>query len=1392
MTASFEKTGVNNGTLTFTIEQDLIAKGLDAAFNKVKKNLNIPGFRKGKVSRTIFNKMYGEASLYEEALNAVLPESYDAAVAEAGIDPVAQPKIDIKSMNEGEAWEITADVVVKPEVKLGDYKNLEVSVTVDKDVTDADVDAKIEAAQKNLAELVIKEAAAENGDTVVIDFEGKVDGVAFDGGTAENHSLELGSASFIPGYEEQLVGHKAGETIEVKVTFPADYQAEDLAGKDAVFVTTIHEVKAKEVPEIDDELAKDIDEEVETLAELKAKYKTQLTEEKETQYTDAVETAAIETAVANAEIVELPGEMVHDEVHRATLGKELGEEYTKKTKETREDELHNIAIEHDEIIAQEAAAQASSKTDKNAKLPITPKRVRVRAVPLGAGLSRDGSTLYVDSHIPESINVPRSDGTVAHVVLYDPSDPTVGGLVVHEGNEFPQMHERGKSYGKAHDENANHAEDAYYKAKYGVSRAAVDKALKPYLDAAEENSANNSDIPYDLDTKPYEDSGKTHLLNNDIIENNASGESSASLEAQRRVADERATGRTRAVIRRNGTVEPLVGVDAVDTHARAGEVYVQRGIGRRPDEWTILSHGDDMNRDAAMDKVNKAKQALDDTHEEMQTGRSQENENIPEHTISPEEFETLYSDRTTEQENNLPQRSERIAPLNVKREVDGIIQNIREGSNVQEVGVKLKDLSDQIAQRNLERNLKSMRGMRRGPEWVKTRLQRLIADSDPNSDHYAAAKMAQWLLDQNPNIADSMAIAIRKMESGEAGRFNPVSRILQLNSNSLNKATGLHELLHASERLLPPDVQDKLRGEYIGRIQNKLKKAENAWQRNYLRTAIRNFVSPNKSDQLAMLKMLREHHAEISANEYYKYFDPSEYWAEEGSKILSRRHGADSWIGKAKQWLSEFAQHIKKVFGLDNNSEVVKGLNKMLKATEGESGMLNKGDQEARAIDKKDSKDYDDEQVGDDPTDEELGYATDKEADIDPNMEKEVVYNKKAKDLGDYTETDKLIEQLASSDHGLEKAVQFGYRENVPINEDNNVFDAAYQKRGVTANTRETDRYEVVNPADDWVHENYSKFADSTSQAYDRINDFYGTKNLLERAETAWWLESPLGDGAEIDRATILEKVVDGDIAPDKARAQLQKLAKDHSILDWEEYAESKGTDIEALQNKLKELKAQGVDENTLAEHNELTQSIRDRLQDNLLKSGDTTEADPYVKLYNWKWYVPLKGSPFASNAKVDGNFDLIPEKNIALARLNKQMAVMKGRNSLTDRPYFRLLVDLARSADRVGHKIVMDRLYNLLTTEDGSGQLALKKYGAKIDVWHGFQKKGYTNAKGKYVDRLKAPANGVIINDGDTHYIVTLPHNSPLLRGLIQMDKIKAPKNPYVRKIGKFTTRPL
>lgn len=317
MSVSFENTATNRGVVTFTIGQDKIQPALDQAFNKVKKNLNAPGFRKGHMPRAVFNQKFGEEALYDDALNAILPAAYEAAIAELGLDVVAKPKIDVKSIEKGQDWTLTAEVVTKPEVKLGAYKDLEVSVEASKEVTDEEVDAKLENERKNLAELVVKEGAAENGDTVVIDFVGSVDGVEFDGGKGENHSLELGSGQFIPGFEDQLVGAKAGDEVEVKVTFPEDYQAADLAGKAAVFVTKVNEVKAKEVPALDDELAKDLDDEVETLDELKAKYRKELEAAKEIAFDDAVEGAALDLAVENAEIVELPAEMVEDEVHRA-------------------------------------------------------------------------------------------------------------------------------------------------------------------------------------------------------------------------------------------------------------------------------------------------------------------------------------------------------------------------------------------------------------------------------------------------------------------------------------------------------------------------------------------------------------------------------------------------------------------------------------------------------------------------------------------------------------------------------------------------------------------------------------------------------------------------------------------------------------------------------------------------------------------------------------------------------------------------------------------------------------------------------------------------------------------------------------------------------------------
>ncbi|EHC6547389.1 trigger factor, partial [Listeria monocytogenes] len=289
-----------------------VKEGLDRAFVKVRKTLNVPGFRKGKVPRQIFNQRFGEEALYQDALDILLPEVYSAAIDEAGIDPVDTPQVNIESMEKGETWVLTAEVTVKPEVKLGDYKGLEVEKR-ETELTTEELEAELKQLQERQAELVVKEdAPAENGDTVILDFEGFKDGVAFEGGQAENHSLELGSGQFIPGFEEKLVGLKAGDEADIELTFPEEYHAEDLAGQPVVFKVKLHEIKTKEVPALDDELAKDIDEEVETLDELKEKISKRLQEAKEESVAQAKQEEVIAKAVENAE-VDIPHAMVHHE-----------------------------------------------------------------------------------------------------------------------------------------------------------------------------------------------------------------------------------------------------------------------------------------------------------------------------------------------------------------------------------------------------------------------------------------------------------------------------------------------------------------------------------------------------------------------------------------------------------------------------------------------------------------------------------------------------------------------------------------------------------------------------------------------------------------------------------------------------------------------------------------------------------------------------------------------------------------------------------------------------------------------------------------------------------------------------------------------------------------------
>ncbi|ANU12787.1 trigger factor [Planococcus halocryophilus] len=315
MSAKWEKQEGNTGVLTVEVPAEEVNAGLDKAFKKVVKEINVPGFRKGKMPRQMFEKRFGAESLYQDALDFILPDAYANAVEEAGINPVDRPEIDIETIEKNQPLVFTAKVIVKPEVELGEYKGLEASKP-DTEVTDEDIEKQLKENQERLAELTVKEdEAIVEGDTAVIDFEGFVDGEAFEGGQGNDYSLEIGSNSFIPGFEEQLVGVKAGEEKEVEVSFPEEYHAAELAGKAATFKVKVSEVKGKELPELNDELAKEIDPEVESLEALRTKMKDSLVAEKKSAADAKLRDELVQKAAENATI-DIPHAMIHTEMDR--------------------------------------------------------------------------------------------------------------------------------------------------------------------------------------------------------------------------------------------------------------------------------------------------------------------------------------------------------------------------------------------------------------------------------------------------------------------------------------------------------------------------------------------------------------------------------------------------------------------------------------------------------------------------------------------------------------------------------------------------------------------------------------------------------------------------------------------------------------------------------------------------------------------------------------------------------------------------------------------------------------------------------------------------------------------------------------------------------------------
>ena len=309
MSLQVEKLEHNMAKLTIEVSAEDVEKALQAAYLKERSRISLPGFRKGKVPRQMIEKMYGPEVFYDEAANHMISEAYGKAYEECELEIVSQPKVAITQLEKGKPFIFTAEVAVKPEVTLGEYKGLKVD-KVSTRVTQKEVDEEIDRErERNARTIEVTDRPVQDKDQVILDFEGFVDGVTFEGGKGENYPLTIGSGAFIPGFEEQLIGAEIGKETEINVTFPEEYQAKELAGKEAVFKCTVHEIKAKEIPELDDEFVSDVSEESETVDAYKAEVKAKIKERKEREGRQKKEDQAVEQAVANAQI-DIPDPMI--------------------------------------------------------------------------------------------------------------------------------------------------------------------------------------------------------------------------------------------------------------------------------------------------------------------------------------------------------------------------------------------------------------------------------------------------------------------------------------------------------------------------------------------------------------------------------------------------------------------------------------------------------------------------------------------------------------------------------------------------------------------------------------------------------------------------------------------------------------------------------------------------------------------------------------------------------------------------------------------------------------------------------------------------------------------------------------------------------------------------
>ncbi len=372
MSSEFVKKENNKVSLKVTVSDEAFKEAIKKAYMKNRGRFNISGFRKGKAPQKVIELQYGVGVFYDDAINEAFPVEYEKAVVELGLEPVGRPDVDVETLEMGEPVVFTVDVIVKPEVVLGAYDSMEVE-KVSSEVADEEVDAEMEKSREMNARLISVEDEAKDGDTAMIDYEGFVGEAAFEGGKGENHPLELGSNQFIPGFEEQIVGCKAGEEKEIKVTFPDDYHSDELAGAEATFKVVVNEVKRKELPELDDELAKDISE-FDTLEELKADTRAKMEDEAAKRVESEIRNAVIEKAVSISEI-DLPEVMVENEID--SMIKDFG--YQLKYQGLDLDKYYEITQSEEKDLREQMKEDAEKKAKTGLTVEAISKKEAVEA-----------------------------------------------------------------------------------------------------------------------------------------------------------------------------------------------------------------------------------------------------------------------------------------------------------------------------------------------------------------------------------------------------------------------------------------------------------------------------------------------------------------------------------------------------------------------------------------------------------------------------------------------------------------------------------------------------------------------------------------------------------------------------------------------------------------------------------------------------------------------------------------------------------------------------------------------------------------------------------------------------------------------------------------------------